>query len=219
MRTLTLGRGRRGSRCLLCWSGLHVAQHRSAAVRAASSQDRERNRRQHEGDGRVSGRAAKHRTGGTSAKCSLAAGASKSGRDVGALTVLEQHDDDQESANQNVNDGDQNNKHGCLNSLRTPAQNQWGPLSKSRALVTLPGRGERWCGRGDLNPHAFRRHPLKMVCLPISPLPHKRPDGHKTVSQAERRGLLSIANRRRQKPCGRVQHVQSDVPRTPGTSG
>jgi hypothetical protein len=30
-----------------------------------------------------------------------------------------------------------------------------------------------WCGRGDLNPHAFRRHPLKMVCLPIPPLPHK----------------------------------------------
>jgi hypothetical protein len=22
-----------------------------------------------------------------------------------------------------------------------------------------------------LNPHAFRRHPLKMVCLPIPPLP------------------------------------------------
>src|SRR3979490_247018 len=30
---------------------------------------------------------------------------------------------------------------------------------------------ELWCGRGDLNPHAFRRHPLKMVCLPIPPLP------------------------------------------------
>src|ERR1700681_495989 len=29
----------------------------------------------------------------------------------------------------------------------------------------------RWCGRGDLNPHAFRRHPLKMVCLPVPPLP------------------------------------------------
>jgi hypothetical protein len=29
-----------------------------------------------------------------------------------------------------------------------------------------------WCGRRDLNPHAVRRHPLKMVCLPISPLPH-----------------------------------------------
>ena len=23
-----------------------------------------------------------------------------------------------------------------------------------------------------MNPYAFRRHPLKMVCLPISPLPH-----------------------------------------------
>jgi hypothetical protein len=23
-----------------------------------------------------------------------------------------------------------------------------------------------------LNPHAFRRHPLKMVCLPVPPLPH-----------------------------------------------
>ena len=34
-------------------------------------------------------------------------------------------------------------------------------------------RGYRfWCGRGDLNPHAFRRHPLKMVCLPVPPLPH-----------------------------------------------
>jgi hypothetical protein len=29
----------------------------------------------------------------------------------------------------------------------------------------------KWCGRGDLNPHALRRHPLKMVCLPIPPLP------------------------------------------------
>ena len=32
-----------------------------------------------------------------------------------------------------------------------------------------------WCGRGDLNPHAFRRHPLKMVCLPVPPLPHRCP--------------------------------------------
>jgi hypothetical protein len=33
-----------------------------------------------------------------------------------------------------------------------------------------------WCGRGDLNPHAFRRHPLKMVCLPVPPLPHIKLD-------------------------------------------
>ena len=32
-------------------------------------------------------------------------------------------------------------------------------------------KSESWCGRGDLNPHAFRRHPLKMVCLPVPPLP------------------------------------------------
>ena len=31
----------------------------------------------------------------------------------------------------------------------------------------------KWCGRGDLNPHALRRHPLKMVCLPIPPLPQE----------------------------------------------
>jgi hypothetical protein len=29
-----------------------------------------------------------------------------------------------------------------------------------------------WCGRGDSNPHALRRHPLKMVRLPVPPLPH-----------------------------------------------
>ena len=28
-----------------------------------------------------------------------------------------------------------------------------------------------WCGRGDSNPHALRRHPLKMVRLPVPPLP------------------------------------------------
>ena len=30
-----------------------------------------------------------------------------------------------------------------------------------------------WCGRGDSNPHALRRHPLKMVRLPVPPLPHE----------------------------------------------
>jgi hypothetical protein len=28
-----------------------------------------------------------------------------------------------------------------------------------------------WCGRWDSNPHALRRHPLKMVRLPVPPLP------------------------------------------------
>jgi hypothetical protein len=30
-----------------------------------------------------------------------------------------------------------------------------------------------WCGRGDSNPHALRRHPLKMVRLPVPPLPQE----------------------------------------------
>src|SRR2546426_11141393 len=29
------------------------------------------------------------------------------------------------------------------------------------------------CGRWDSNPHALRRHPLKMVRLPVPPLPHE----------------------------------------------
>lgn len=29
------------------------------------------------------------------------------------------------------------------------------------------------CGKRDLNPHAKRRHPLKMVRLPISPFPQE----------------------------------------------
>src|SRR5437660_7119170 len=35
----------------------------------------------------------------------------------------------------------------------------------------VPCSRQKWCGRRDLNPHAFRRHPLKMVCLPVPPLP------------------------------------------------
>ena len=42
-------------------------------------------------------------------------------------------------------------------------------------MLGVPKR-EGWCGRGDLNPHAFRRHPLKMVCLPVPPLPRGNSD-------------------------------------------
>src|SRR5579862_1991200 len=46
-------------------------------------------------------------------------------------------------------------------------------LKRLALAARVQGRN-LWCGRGDLNPHAFRRHPLKMVCLPIPPLPHRR---------------------------------------------
>lgn len=41
----------------------------------------------------------------------------------------------------------------------------------------------RLCGRRDLNPHALRRHPLKMVRLPVSPLP--RTEGRANIIGAE----------------------------------
>ena len=53
--------------------------------------------------------------GGTGAEGGLAAGAAKSRRDVRALSVLQQHNYDEEGTNQYVNDGDQN-YHGCLSS-------------------------------------------------------------------------------------------------------
>src|SRR5579872_2425887 len=39
-----------------------------------------------------------------------------------------------------------------------------------------------WCGRGDSNPHALRRHPLKMVRLPVPPLPQRRGEKNRTRS-------------------------------------
>src|SRR5208337_1305242 len=56
--------------------------------------------------------------------------------------------------------------------------------------------GEVWCGRGDLNPHAFRRHPLKMVCLPVSPLPHSRMQRALRLSKQKRRGKSSITKQK-----------------------
>jgi hypothetical protein len=45
-------------------------------------------------------------------------------------------------------------------------------LTAVSSMVSPVETKKSWCGRGDLNPHAFRRHPLKMVCLPVPPLPH-----------------------------------------------
>ncbi len=40
-------------------------------------------------------------------------------------------------------------------------------------LIANRTRLEIWCGRGDSNPHALdERQPLKLVRLPVPPLPH-----------------------------------------------
>ena len=95
----------------------------------------------HENDGRPSRRLGQH--GGRTARSEsrLAALTAEGGSDVAALAALQQYDANQKETNNDVN-----------NSIRI-------------IMLSL------WCGRGDLNPHALRRHPLKMVCLPIPPLP------------------------------------------------
>src|SRR5205807_10319575 len=82
------------------------------------------------------------------AKGRLAAGAAKGGGNISALTVLQEHNNNQDGAHEHMNCSDQINHQ-----------------------PEIPFRNV-WCGRGDLNPHASRRHPLKMVCLPVPPLPH-----------------------------------------------
>src|SRR6266852_1693196 len=51
-------------------------------------------------------------------------------------------------------------------------QEKWHDATRGGRSGQLPKRRKSWCGRWDSNPHALRRHPLKMVRLPVPPLPH-----------------------------------------------
>src|SRR5208337_3137329 len=97
----------------------------------------------------------------------------------------------QKQANDNVNNCNQNNH--CF--MSRPALAGFLLYFGDR---NDPGfrRTSRWCGRGDLNPHAFRRHPLKMVCLPVSPLPHSRMQRALRLSKQKRRGKSSITKQK-----------------------
>ena len=53
-----------------------------------------------------------------------------------------------------------------------PPQDGVSASSTTSAIHELKLETQTKGGLGDLNPHAFRRHPLKMVCLPVPPLPH-----------------------------------------------
>ena len=48
-----------------------------------------------------------------------------------------------------------------------------GVRSGTEVPNSMKTREVIWCGRWDSNPHALRRHPLKMVRLPVPPLPHE----------------------------------------------
>ena len=120
------------------------------------------------------------------AECSLRTLAAKGACQICAAALLEQDHDDQEEGDNDVNGNDKINHEMAFggDSGHTAAAQLWGFREK---II--------WCGRGDLNPHASRRHPLKMVCLPISPLPHL----------GELCSLRSITNRNRQENVGFIR--------------
>jgi len=120
---------------------LLARQHRLGVATTPCGKDRERNRSDNEDNRRPGSGLGQNSSRAARAESCLAALTAKGGSDVATLAALQQDDANQEEANNYVNNRDENNH------------------------VSL------WCGRGDLNPHALRRHPLKMVCLPIPPLP------------------------------------------------
>ena len=128
----------------------------------------------------------------------MAALSSESRGQVAALTALQQYHRNQEKADNYVHYRDQNGHDNKTPIGPEPASKShfirsgesydaaecgtsfdllvWHPIAaKVKRLhgPSIPDSSgtQNWCGRGDLNPHAFRRHPLKMVCLPVPPLP------------------------------------------------
>ena len=157
----------------------------------AGGEYRKRDGRDHKHDSCPSGGFREYGCGRASTEGGLAPHASEGGGNVSTLPALQQHHNDQEQTNDDVNDGNQDN-HVVLNPRVRRSRKSTRNCAGIGNIVTLYvayNLGEAWCGRGDLNPHAFRRHPLKMVCLPISPLPHTRPDAASiTGSKQKRRG-------------------------------
>src|SRR5436190_22665523 len=82
-------------------------EYGGSADRLAIRHNRERERRHHKEDCRPGGGARKNRRRAARAEGSLAAGAAECGCDVRTLAALQQHDDDEEDANDNVNNGKQ----------------------------------------------------------------------------------------------------------------
>ena len=81
----------------------------SSDRRAARGHDRKRDRGNHEDNGRPGRRLGQRGGGARRAEGGLASHAAKCRRNVAALAALQQHDNDQEEANDNVDNGDQYN--------------------------------------------------------------------------------------------------------------
>src|ERR1700760_2490173 len=123
---------------------LDAGEHRIAAA-AALNQDSKPDRREHENNRGPGGHLGQQICRAAGTEGGLRPLPAKSTGQVSTLTLLQEDDSNQDETNNYVE----------------------SPKYPNHASFNL----NLWCGRGDLNPHASRRHPLKMVCLPISPLP------------------------------------------------
>ena len=111
-------------RCRGCWSllrrgSLLAAQYRASTRSAARSNDRQRDRGDHEDDRRPSGDSAEQGGRATRTESGLTARATERSCKVGALSMLEKNDADKEQANENVQDRDENCKHLLPGSARS----------------------------------------------------------------------------------------------------
>jgi hypothetical protein len=169
---LVLWNGRWCGRCRCRWLrlclGLLYTRKHGGGSGSPSRKDRKRDRRDHKNDRGPGRRPGKNRCRAPRPKCSLATLTAESRGQVPTLPALQQHDSNQKKANDNVNYYNQNGH--CKKTPSGPRPDLDSDLP-SAISVSNAHESVRWCGRGDLNPHAFRRHPLKMVCLPVPPLP------------------------------------------------
>ena len=137
-------------------------QH-GVSIAAARDQHRQRHGSNRKQDGCPRRHLCEQVGGSTWSKGGLRTLPAECASQVGTLTGLQQDNSDQNETNNNVQDGEKRDhcihfryeKTYCARTRRT---------ATSRKTIFTKNH---WCGRGDLNPHASRRHPLKMVCLPF----------------------------------------------------
>src|SRR5579871_3386717 len=124
-------------------------------MRPPRGKHRQRDRGEHEDDGRPRGGFGQHGGGGAGAECGLAAHAAESRGNVAALAALQQHNDDEEGANNDVNRGDQCNH--VLSSLWGTSRDGQaleisrlvgadGPWQQPSDFPTSLAQGQRWEG-------------------------------------------------------------------------
>ena len=120
----------------------------------------EGDRGDHEDDRRPGSKPREHVCRCAGAEGCLRALAAEGACEVGRAALLKEHYANEKQAHNNVKYDDKNEKNLHF-------------LSCFPCLPTNFGAGDSWCGGGDLNPYASRRQHLKLVCLPISPPPHR----------------------------------------------